>query len=246
MNHSVRVALVMGLVMGGIACQPADERLAAIEESQEEILGKLKALEANQKQMLAAPKAPARAQRPTEDPNKIYKISLEGSPTFGNPDARIAIVEYSDFQCPYCARATPLLKEVQKKFPNDVKLVFKHFPLSFHQAARPAAIAAMAAKDQGKFWEMHDTLFENQRSLRPDNMNEMAEKAGLDVERFKKDMESKAADYGKSVDADFREGQAVSVRGTPTIFIGGKKVVNRSVEGMAAMVEAALKEQKGS
>jgi protein-disulfide isomerase len=227
--------VAIGLALGIISCQPGGEQLEQVSKQQEEILEKLKSLEANQKRMLAAPKAAAaRPQPPQEDPNKVYKIDVGPSPIFGKAEAPIAIVEYSDFQCPYCARVTPLLKELHKKYPDKVKLVFKHFPLSFHQAARPAAIASLAAHEQGKFWEMHDALFENQRGLKPDNMAEFAEKAGLDLERFKKDMEAKEAEYAKLVDADFRQGQSVAVRGTPTLYINGKKVQNRSVEGMSA------------
>jgi protein-disulfide isomerase len=237
--------LAIGLALGSIGCQPGGEQLEQIAEQQEEILAKLKTLEANQKRLLAQPRAAAqRPQRPKEDPNKVYKIDIGDSPIYGKADAPVAIVEWSDFQCPYCSRVVPLLKEVHKKYPDDVKLVFKHFPLSFHQAARPAAIATMAAQEQGKFWEMHDALFENQRSLKPDNMEEIAQKAGLDMERFKKDMAEKKDEYGKRVDADFRHGQSVAVRGTPTIYVAGKKVQNRSVEGLSAMVDAALKEKK--
>ncbi len=234
-------ALAAGLALASVACQPGGGKLDEIAQQQENILATLKTLEANQKRMLAAPEG-ARAQRPQEDPNKVYKIDVEGAPVLGNTDAPVTIVEFSDFQCPYCARAMPALKEVQAKYPDKVKLVFKHFPLSFHQAARPAAIASMAASEQGKFWEMHDVLFDNHRALRPENMEEWAEKAGLDLERFRRDMKSKATAYGDRVDGDFKHGQSVAVRGTPTIYINGKKVQNRSVEGMAAMVEAALKE----
>ncbi|MFQ5513355.1 MAG: DsbA family protein [Myxococcota bacterium] len=246
MKPFVTIALAAGLAMGTLACQPGGEELKRISEQQEEILQKLRTLESNQKRLLS-PAAAARAQRPQEDPNKVYKIDIGDSPILGKPDAPVTIVEYSDFQCPYCARTQPLLKQLHEKYPDKVRIVFKHFPLSFHQGARPAAIASMAAKEQGKFWEMHDVLFENHRSLNPSNMEEMAKKAGLDLERFKKDMEEKAQDYAKQVDADFRQGQTVAVRGTPTLFVNGKKVQNRSVEGMSAMIDAALKQStKGS
>ncbi len=240
------IAVVATILAFGIgACQPPNQQLENLAKQQDEILAQLKTLEANQKKLLASAAPTARRQPPAEDYNKVYKIDTAGSPTIGNPEAPIAIVEYSDFQCPYCARATPPLKEVQKKYGDDkVKLVFKHFPLSFHKAAKPAAIASMAALDQGKFWEFHDVLFKNQRGLSAEKMNDYAAEAGLDVERFKQDMAAKRTDYAKAVDGDFRQGQSVGVRGTPTLFIGGKKVANRSVQGMSAMIDALLKEKE--
>ncbi len=232
------------LALGIAACQPSKQQVEDLAAQQEEILAKLKTIEANQKKMLAAAAPTARRQPPTEDFNKVYKIAVGGSPFIGKASAPIAIVEYSDFQCPYCARATPALKEVQKKYPDKVRLVFKHFPLSFHKAAKPSAIASMAAADQGKFWEFHDVLFENQRTLDPGKMAEYAKQAGLNVEQFNKDMAAKQAEYAKAVDADFRQGQSVGVRGTPTLYIGGKKVANRTVEGMSAMIDTLLKEKE--
>ena len=244
MTRSI-AALAALLAFGIAACQPSNEKLEEIASKQQDMLAQLKTIEANQKRMLAAPTAAAARKAPTEDYNKVYKIDVSGSPFLGNPKASIAIVEYSDFQCPYCSRATPALKEVQKKYGDKVKLVFKHFPLSFHKSAKPAAVASMAAHEQGKFWEYHDALFKNQRALSPQNMEKYAQEAGLDVERFKKDLAAKRAEYTKAVDADFRQGQGIGVRGTPTVYIGGKKVANRTVAGMSAMIDAMLKE-KGS
>ncbi len=246
MRHCSIAAFVAILALGMAACQPSNDQLEALAEQQKEILAKLKTMEANQKAMLAAAPA-ARRTPPTEDYNKVYKIDVGKSPILGNPDAPVTIVEYSEFQCPYSARATPALKEVQKKYGDKVRLVFKHFPLSFHKGAKPAAIASLAAAEQGKFWEMHDVLFKNNRALAPEKMEEYAKQAGCNVEQFKKDMQAKKADYAKRVGADFRQGQSVGVRGTPTIYIGGKKAQNRSVEGMSAMIDALLKEsEKGS
>jgi protein-disulfide isomerase len=178
---------------------------------------------------------------PPEDFNKIYDIPVGDSPILGKADAPVALVEFSDFQCPYCARVQPDLKALLQKYPDKVKLVFKHFPLDFHQQARPAAIATMAAQEQGKFWEMHDLLFQNQAALDPAKFEEYAKQAGLDVARFKKDYEAKKAEYDKRVTSDIQLGSQSGVMGTPSLYIGGKKVQNRSVDGMSAMVEEALK-----
>jgi protein-disulfide isomerase len=242
MKSYLIAALAVVLTLGTTACQPPNEQIEKLAEQQNEILAKLKTIEANQKKILAARPAAARPQRPAEDYDKVHKIEVGDSPILGNPEAPVTIVEYSDFQCPYCARATPPLKEVQEKFGDKVRIVFKHFPLSFHKGAKPAAIASMAAQEQGKFWEMHDVLFKNQKALTdPEKMVEYAEEAGCDVEQFKKDMEANKEAYEKRVDAEFKHGQTVAVRGTPTLYINGKKVQDRSVPGMTAMVEAALK-----
>jgi protein-disulfide isomerase len=178
---------------------------------------------------------------PPEDFNKVYDIPLAGSPILGKADAPVALVEFSDFQCPYCARVQPDLKALLQKYPDKVKLVFKHFPLDFHQQARPAAIATMAAQEQGKFWEMHDILFQNQQALDASKLEEYAKQAGLDVARFKKDFEAKKAEYDQRVAADMQVGAQSGVQGTPSLYIGGKKVRDRSIPGMSAMVEEALK-----
>jgi protein-disulfide isomerase len=178
---------------------------------------------------------------PPEDFNKIYDIPTGSSPIMGKADAPVALVEFSDFQCPYCARVQPDLKALLEKYPDKVKLVFKHFPLDFHQQARPAAIATMAAQEQGKFWQMHDVLFQNQAGLASANMEDLAKQAGLDVARFKKDYSDKAADYDKRVADDMQLGAQSGVQGTPSLYIGGKKVRDRSIAGMSGLVEEALK-----
>jgi protein-disulfide isomerase len=229
------------LVLGALACQPPGSVTKAdLDELKTEIMAKLDAIE---KKQVAKPAA--KAGPPAEDFNKIHKISTKGSAVLGNPDAPVSIVEYSDFQCPFCSRVQPVLKEVLNKYPDKVNLVFKHFPLSFHRAARPAAVASQAALEQGKFWEMHDVLFENQKTLDASKMDEYAKEAGLDVPRFNKDMEANKAKYEKQVEADFREGQAIDVRGTPSLYIGGKKVRARSVEAMGAMIDEAIKRDQG-
>jgi protein-disulfide isomerase len=235
---AIIAAVAATLVLAG--CQGGDE-LAEIQKQQQEILAKLDAIEKGQKQLASARPA-ARPQRPQEDFNKVYELDVSNAPILGNPDAPVTLVEYSDFQCPFCARAAPLVKALLDKYPDDLKVAYMHFPLSFHQAAKPTAIASMAAQEQGKFWEFHDVLFENVRSLDAGKIEEYATKAGLDVDRFKQDMQKNAQAYNQRVESDMRIAQTAEVRGTPTLYINGRKVQNRTVEGMSAMVEAALKE----
>ena len=210
-------------------CYQADiEKLRAQDE---EILQRLAQLEAGQKKGGAQPEA--------EDPDKVYTIPLGDSPVRGNPEAPVAIVEYSDFQCPYCAQVQPLLMQLLEKYPDDVKLVYKHFPLAFHAAAMPATVASLAAHEQGKFWEMHDVLFANVRTLSASKMEDFAVEAGLDLDRFRSDMGEHRDRYEAIAKADFDHGRSVAVRGTPTLYVGGKKVRNRSLEAISAMIEEA-------
>jgi protein-disulfide isomerase len=186
---------------------------------------------------------------PAEDFDKVYDIEVGASPVLGKTDAPVTLVEYSDFQCPFCARADPIIKEVQKKYADKVRVIFKHYPLSFHEAARPTAIGSMAAQEQGKFWEYHDVLFKNNSGLDGSDagLEKYAKEAGLDVEKFKKDLAAKRAEYESRVEKDISLGNEVDVRGTPTLFLNGKKLDprKRSIEQMSAAIDALLA-QKGS
>ena len=154
------------------------------------------------------------------DPARNYTINIAGSPTRGPADAEITLVEFSDFQCPFCKRVGPTLEQVEKTYGKKVKVVFKHLPLSIHPKARGAHIASEAAHAQGKFWEMHDKIFENQRQLSDANYEKWAGEIGLDLEQFKKDRV--AAATKKRVDRDVSEAGALGVTGTPGFFINGR------------------------
>ena len=152
-------------------------------------------------------------------------INTKGDPVIGDATAPVTIVEFSDFQCPFCARFyEQTLGQIESKYINTgkVKLVFRDFPLSFHEEAEPAALAAECAHEQGKFWEYHDLLFENQDQLGKDNYKKWAQEAGLDLPKFTACVESKK--YQDEVQEDFTEGQQYGVTGTPGFFINGKLV----------------------
>lgn len=125
-----------------------------------------------------------------------------------------------------------------EKYPDDVKLVIKHFPLSSHKFARPAAKAAMAAHKQGKFWEFHAKLFQNYRSLNEQKVQEIATELELDMEKFAADR--KSPEINALIERDLRNGSAIGVRGTPTIFLNGKRVKNRSMQAFQQMIEAEI------
>jgi protein-disulfide isomerase len=141
-----------------------------------------------------------------------------------SPDGadRVEIILYSDFQCPYCQQFSGPFRELQTKGIDGIatKVEFKNFPLSIHSNAQVAHQAAMAAREQGKFWEMHDLLFANQQAVKQDDLLGYAKKLGLNVERFRKDMESDKVK--KEIAADVAEGEKRGVNGTPTFFVNGK------------------------
>ncbi len=150
--------------------------------------------------------------------NARFPFDLSHSPRLGPADAPIKVVVFSDFQCPFCRRAAPLLVKLPKKH-SDVAVYFKFFPLPFHPAARPAALAAVAAARQGKFWPMHDALFARQDHLDDDAIEEAAKAVGLDMARFHRDL--KSPEVAKIVEADVAEGDKARVPGTPSVYING-------------------------
>lgn len=147
-------------------------------------------------------------------------IPLEDSPTRGAPMAKVTIVEFSDFQCPHCGAAHPETQRLLREFEGQVKLVYKYFPLSGHSRALPAARAAEAARAQGKFWEMHDMLFENQRALEDEDIRKYAAQIGLDMERFERDWSSEST--LQRVEADRQLGMKLGIEATPSFFIDAR------------------------
>jgi protein-disulfide isomerase len=157
-------------------------------------------------------------------------------PARGGARAPVTIVEFSDFQCPFCARALPAIADAERAFGADVRLVFKHLPLPFHPNATPAAIAAEAAREQGKFWEMHDLLFSHQQELSEAAYDRFARELGLDVERFQ--AARRAPSTAERVRADVASATAAGVTGTPTFLVNGELVLGGG--GLRAAVERQL------
>jgi len=193
-------------------------------------------------EMVAAVPAPAAApRRRGPDPAKVYTLATEGSPALGPATAKVTIVEFSDFQCPYCSRVYPTLQRLRQEYGDDVRIVFKHMPLSIHSKAPGAHAAAEAAKLQGKFWPMHDELFAGQRLLSDAQYEAWALEIGLDVEQFQQDAASEAVK--QRVQSDLAEAEKLGVTGTPAFFINGrfmsgaqpfdafKRVIDRELEG---------------
>jgi protein-disulfide isomerase len=142
--------------------------------------------------------------------------------TQGNDQAKIKIVEYGDFQCPHCSKAHNVIKEIQSSFGDQILFVFRNFPLQeSHRYANIAAQAAEAAGMQDKFWEMHDAILENQEQLNEDFLDNLAEKLGLDMEQFERDLNSE--EITNKVEDDFESGVRSGVNGTPSFFVNGTK-----------------------
>jgi protein-disulfide isomerase len=142
--------------------------------------------------------------------------------TQGNEQAAIKLVEYGDYQCPHCGTAYSIIKEIQSTFGDQILFVFRNFPLQeSHRYANIAAQAAEAAGKQGRFWEMHDAIFENQQQLNEDFIENLAEKLGLDMEQFEEDLNSE--EISNKVEDDFESGVRSGVNGTPSFFINGSK-----------------------
>ncbi|AUD05567.1 DsbA family protein [Spirosoma pollinicola] len=140
----------------------------------------------------------------------------------GNQQAPIELVEYGDYQCPYCGQAYPIIKQLQQEFGDQLKFVFRNFPLSKrHPQAKMAAIVAEAAFLQGKYWEMHDLLLENQKRLNSRALFSYANELALDIGQFEQALT--LTDLAEKVDADFHSGMRSGVKATPTFFINGDK-----------------------
>lgn len=150
------------------------------------------------------------------------KVVSAGHPVIGPKDAPVTIVEFGDFQCPFCRAAEGSVKQVLQQYGGKVKLVYMDFPLSFHSHAMDAARAGRCAEDQGKFWEYHDALFADQSKLSPPDLKATAKKLGLNAKRFDACFDSVKHETG--IKADMAQGEKLGVTGTPTFFINGRKL----------------------
>lgn len=200
------------------------ERCALMMQHYAEVLSDLKQQEERNKPL-------------TED--KVAKIAQGPAPAFGPENAKVTIVEFSDFECPFCSRAAEATQKVKEKYGDKVRFVFRQFPLSFHKNAHTAAEASLAANAQGKFWEFHDKLFANQQKLDRPSLEGFAKELGLNVATFKKALDSKQ--YEKTVDEELKLGEEVSVQGTPTMFLNGARIADpTNFESISAQIDKAL------
>jgi len=180
---------------------------------------------------------------PPEDYSTVYDISVDHSYIRGNKSAPITIVEFVDFQCPFCARFHPPVNEALKAYPDQVNYMVKNFPLNFHPEARPAAKVAFAAGEQGKYWEMVDALLENGRELGEAKYNELAKELGLNVKKFIDDYKNKDELWENYIQKDIDLASQVGVRGTPTFYINGKKTNARDLNSFKKEIDLILSGQ---
>jgi predicted DsbA family dithiol-disulfide isomerase len=167
------------------------------------------------------------------------------APALGKSDAPVTLVEFSDFQCPYCQAAAPTLKQVAEKFGDKVQIIYRQFPLpSLHPFALKAAEASLCANEQEKFWQMHDVMFQDQKKLAVSDLKQTARRLGLDGKKFDSCLD--AGRYVEQVQNDQKEGQRVGVTGTPAIFINGTYVEGGSVpfSTLEALIEKELERGK--
>ena len=210
----VGVALVISAWIVGTAMDRQSEQLGAVVGA----VGKL--AEATGAAAGGRP-MPQRAEAPPmPDPGKRHTVDIGSAPIRGNQDAPITIVAFSDFQCPFCSRVNPTLAQINDAYKGKVKVAFKHLPLRIHPDAPAAHAAAESAHRQGKFWEMHDKIFANQREIKPEKLREHAKELGLDLAKYDKDVAS--PDVKKRVDGDMQEAEKLGVSGTPAFFINGR------------------------
>ncbi len=166
-------------------------------------------------------------------------VDAQGRPYRGAQNAKLTIYEYSDFECPYCGRVQPALDEVMRQYSDRVRLEYRHYPLPMHPRAAPAAIAAVCAEEQGKFWQMYDKLFANQQALEDADLLRYAGDIGLDGKAFSACIASGEA--SAKVQADIAEGNRVGVKATPTFRIGETAVTgSQPVDTFRSAIELEL------
>ncbi|OGQ85366.1 MAG: hypothetical protein A2289_01405 [Deltaproteobacteria bacterium RIFOXYA12_FULL_58_15] len=213
MSRILRAFIVFTAIPFAVSCVSRND-IEEIKENQKKILAQLE--KGGRGPMAKQP--PQRPQGP--DAAKTYAVPVGDDPVKGPADAWVTLIEGSEFQCPYCSRVQPTMKEIADKFGKDVRIVFKHNPLGFHPNAMPAANASMCANEQGKFWPMHDEMFANQKELSDDKYKEWGAKIGLDMGRWTKCYAEKK--YEKVILDDQRVLAQFGARGTPAFFINGR------------------------
>jgi protein-disulfide isomerase len=224
------LALPLALLLAQCTTPSMENRLNKMEAKQDSILKVLGAMQEKHEFM-----AMRMGWRPP--PDSTPKAIPQGvSFSQGPENPVLTIVEFSDLQCPYCAQTAPVLDSLTRAYPKDVKVIFKHFPLSFHPQAKAAAAAAIAAGKQGKFFEFRYKVASHFRDLKDSVYLGVAKEIGLDMERFKKDMVL-SPEVGAILDEDMQLGRKIGVEGTPTIFVNGRLAQDRSFEYFERMIQ---------
>ncbi len=197
-----------------------------------------------QQQRPAAPPPAAAAQkRQGPDPSVVHVVRSEGAPSKGPAAAPITIVAFSDFECPFCGRVNPTMDRIRQVYGDQVRIAWKNLPLAMHPNAPLAAQASLAAAEQGKFWQYHDKLFDNQRALKPDDLKRYARELGLDTTQFNAALDSQK--FKAAVDADLAESKTLGVLGTPAFFVNGRFLGGaQPFEAFSVLINAELQRLK--
>ncbi|MBI3179744.1 MAG: DsbA family protein [Deltaproteobacteria bacterium] len=250
----MRKIVVLALLVSACAASqnapaPAGDDVRATLSAQSAELAALRqeveALKTKQKEMEEKLARPPPAPRHGPDPAAIYAFPVGDSPVRGPQDAWVTIVEVSDFQCPFCARVQPTLTALLDRYKGEVRLVFKHNPLPFHVRAMPAAVASECAREQQRFWDLHDLIFPNQREIEDKDLFAYAERAGMSVSKFRACYE-KAKHRGR-IEGDQKVAAALGARGTPAFFIHGRVLSGAQPEtAFAALIDEELARAKAS
>jgi protein-disulfide isomerase len=234
-------AVAMGPAIGFAADKaPDDEHIKALVKEVIRENPKL-IIETLQKYQVEQKKQQQEKQLEASFKNRIEDTVAAHNPRKGPADAPVTIIEYTDFQCPYCARGAQTLDTVQKRYPDKVRVVFKNLPLKMHAQAEPAAKAALAAHKQGKFWEYHDLLFQNSSSLKDETYTKLAADLGLDVEQFNRDMASE--EIAAQLKSDMDQAKALRFNGTPRFLVNGVQIKGAyPPDHFAMVIDRLLKE----
>jgi protein-disulfide isomerase len=178
-------------------------------------------------------------------PRMEVAVDIGQAPVYGKADAPVTIIEYSDFQCPFCSRGAETVTQIKQKYGNKVKIAFKHFPLPMHQDAKPAAEASMCVNEQGsdKFWKFHDIAFKNQEKLDKASLEKYAKDSGADVKKYNDCLNSKK--YTSFVQKDMEQGEKIGVRSTPTFFVNGQMISGAvPIETFSETIDDELSKKK--
>ncbi|HEX3698089.1 MAG TPA: thioredoxin domain-containing protein [Polyangia bacterium] len=185
---------------------------------------------------------PAAAAAAPAAPEAKVDVKVGDAPIKGAASAPVTVLEFSDFQCPFCGRVTPTLKQIEDQYPGKVKIAFRNLPLPFHDKAHLAAEASLAANEQGKFWPYHDKLFANQQALDRPSLEKYAEDMGLNMTKFRAALDS--GKFKDKVDADAKDAAAVGATGTPTFFVNGSRLVGaQPFDQFKTLIDAELKKK---
>ena len=181
----------------------------------------------------------------TKDNGLSYNLTFNPQDNFaGNPNATVTLIEYSDFQCPACAYYHTVLNQLKMDYPDNVVFIYRNFPLPQHKNAKPAAYAVEAAARQGKFWEMHNLIFENQTNWSDKNVADSlfenyAKQLNIDIERYRNDI--KDPQISRKVDGQLVSGEKLNITGTPTFFLNGKQIQANNIDEFKEKIDAELK-----